>query len=141
MHEHKFNQQCEQCGNIVAGSLSCSKCRKFLTGVAKEGGLKAVFAIASSVVPGGAIAGFLAGKALDAYYGDEIDDIIEKIVDCFESHTVYIFSCPKCGNSWCEKIDNQSSNFRAPQLVKDRIKKISEFTNIKKLSGVLKKTE
>lgn len=92
------------CGNIVVGSFNPNTYRKYLTTVAKKGGMKAVLTVAGSVIPGfGNIAGFVAGTVIDVVYGDDINKLVDKVADEFESHKVYVFTCPNCGKSWTKR--------------------------------------
>lgn len=95
---------CPHCNNTVVGQFNPSNTRKYLTGLAKSGGMKAVLAAVGSVVPGfGNVAGFLAGGALDLIYGDDIKKFIDKVADEFDDNKVYVFDCPQCGHSWAKK--------------------------------------
>lgn len=117
---------------MVEGKFSPSGTRKFLTGLAKKGGMKAVLAYVGSVVPGiGNIGGFLAGGVVDFIYGDGIKKYIDKVADIFDDNKVYVFDCPKCGNSWARKedeIENTSninySSSNSDEIIFSRVKDI-----------------
>ena len=92
---------CPHCHNTVVGQFNPSNTRKYLTGLAKTGGMKAVLTAVGSVIPGfGNIAGLLVGGTIDLIYGNDIKKIIDKIADVFDDNKVYVFECPQCGHSW-----------------------------------------
>lgn len=96
-----MNEQCPHCHNIVVGRFSPSDTRKWLTSLAKKGGMKAVLTAVGSVVPGfGNISGFLAGTAIDVIYGKDINKIVDKAADAFEDKKIFVFECPNCGHTW-----------------------------------------
>lgn len=102
-----YTESCPHCGNTVAGQFNPSSTRKYLTGLAKTGGMKAVLAAVGSVVPVfGNIGGFLAGGAIDLIYGDDIKKFIDKVADEFDDNKVYVFECPNCGHTWSRKEDD-----------------------------------
>lgn len=99
-----ITEACPHCHNTVVGLFNPSNTRKYLTGLLKTGGMKAVLAAVGSVIPGfGTVSGFLAGGAIDLVYGDDAKKFIDKIADKFEDNKVYVFNCPKCGHSWTRK--------------------------------------
>ncbi|MDE6084663.1 MAG: hypothetical protein K2G11_09275 [Muribaculaceae bacterium] len=101
-----LTEVCSHCHNTVAGQFSPSNTRKWLTAIAKKGGMKAVLAAVGSAVPViGNIGGFLTGTAIDMLYGKDIDKFIDKIADQLDDNKVYIFECPQCGHSWTRKED------------------------------------
>ncbi|MBD5188794.1 MAG: hypothetical protein HDS95_00740 [Bacteroidales bacterium] len=105
-----IKERCSHCGNMVVGEFAPSTTRKYLTGLAKKGGMKAVLAAVGSVVPGfGNAAGFLVGGALDLIYGDDIKKFIDKVADEFDDNKVYVFDCPQCGHSWAKKEEDIQS--------------------------------
>lgn len=68
--------------------------------------MKALGTAIGTVVPGvGNLVGFLAGAALDAIAGDEINSAVDGVADVFTDEKVYDFSCPSCGYSWEETDD------------------------------------
>lgn len=106
-----MNETCSRCNNVVTGQFNPSNTRKYLTGLAKTGGMKAVLAAAGSVIPGfGNIAGFLAGGAIDLAYGKDINKYIDEIADMFDTYKVYVFTCPKCGKSWTKRCESSSKS-------------------------------
>ena len=75
-----LTEVCSHCHNTVAGQFSPSNTRKWLTAIAKKGGMKAVLAAVGSAVPViGNIGGFLTGTAIDLIYGKDIEKFIDKI--------------------------------------------------------------
>lgn len=101
-----MDEQCPHCHNIVVGRFSPSDTRKWLTSLAKKGGMKAVLTAVGSVVPGfGNISGFLAGTAIDVIYGENINKLVDKLADEFDDNKVYVFECPNCGHTWTRKED------------------------------------
>lgn len=95
---------CNKCNNTVVGEFSPGATRKWMTALAKKGGMKAVLTAAGSVIPGfGNITGFLAGTAIDVIYGKDINKLIDKIADEFDDNKIYVFTCPNCGNRWSRK--------------------------------------
>lgn len=102
---------CPQCHNEVVGEFSPSSTRKWLTTLAKKGGMKAVLTYAGSVIPGfGNVAGFFAGAAVDVIYGNDINKLVDKVADMFEDNKLYVFTCPKCGKTWTRKEDSLSNH-------------------------------
>lgn len=86
------------------GEFTPSETRKWLTALAKKGGMKAVLTAAGSVVPGfGNVSGFIAGTAIDIIYGKDINKLIDYIADLYDDNKVYVFTCPNCGNTWSRK--------------------------------------
>ena len=101
-----LTEVCSHCNNTVAGQFSPSNTRKWLTAIAKKGGMKAVLAAVGSAVPViGNIGGFLTGTAIDLIYGKDIEKFIDKIADEFDDNKIYVFECPQCGHSWTRKED------------------------------------
>lgn len=91
---------------MVEGQFSPSDTRKWLTALAKKGGMKAVLTAVGSVIPGfGNVSGFLAGTAIDVLYGKDINKLIDKVADTFDDNKVYVFECPNCGHTWTRKED------------------------------------
>lgn len=102
-----MKQQCSKCHNIVVGQFAPSETRKWLTALAKKGGMKAVLSAAGSALGGvGVIPGFLAGTAIDVIYGKDINKLVDKVADQFDDNKVYVFTCPKCGHTWSRKEDD-----------------------------------
>lgn len=109
-----ISEICEQCHNTVIGEFTPSATRKWLTALAKKGGMKAVLTYAGSVIPGfGNIAGFLTGAAIDVLYGDNINKMVDKIADQFEDNKLYVFTCPQCGNAWTRAENQIGLNHRS----------------------------
>lgn len=103
-------ETCPKCGNVVDGKIKRSTISKGVRGVIKKGGMKATLAAAGTVVPGfGTVPGFLVGAAIDAVYGDKINNLVDKTADSFIKDEQYEFSCPKCGHKWTShvSIDNR----------------------------------
>lgn len=98
-------EKCVHCQNIVMGEFTPSETRKWLTALAKKGGMKAVLTAAGSVVPGfGNVSGFIAGTAIDIIYGKDINKLIDYIADLYDDNKVYVFTCPNCGHTWSRKV-------------------------------------
>lgn len=96
-----MKQQCSKCHNTVVGQFAPSETRKWLTALAKKGGMKGVLSAAGSALGGiGAIPGFLAGTAIDVIYGKDINKLVDKIADQFDDNKIYVFECPNCGHTW-----------------------------------------
>lgn len=94
-------EKCPQCGNFVRGIVVESQTRKFATSLAKKGGMKVALTAAGSVIPGfGNLAGFVAGAAIDHWYGDKINSSIDKVADTFSETETYSFDCPRCSHGW-----------------------------------------
>lgn len=99
-----IKEKCNKCHNTVVGELSPSATRKWLTTLAKKGGMKAVLTAAGSVIPGfGNVAGFIAGTTIDVIYGKDINKLIDKVADAFDDNKIYVFTCPNCGHTWSRK--------------------------------------
>lgn len=99
-----MKEQCEHCHNMVVGQFNPSDTRKWLTALAKKGGLKAVLGAAGSVIPGfGNVSGFIAGAAIDVIYGNNINKLVDKVADAFDDNKIYVFTCPNCGHAWNRK--------------------------------------
>lgn len=102
-----IKEQCEHCHNMVVGQFSPSDTRKWLTTLAKKGGMKAVLTAAGTAIPGfGNVTGFLAGAAIDVIYGKDINKLVDKVADAFDDNKVYVFTCPNCGHTWTRKEDD-----------------------------------
>ena len=101
-----MKEQCEHCHNMVVGQFSPSDTRKWLTALAKKGGMKAVLSAAGSVIPGfGTVSGFIAGTAIDVIYGKDINKLVDKVADAFDDNKIYVFTCPNCGHTWTRHED------------------------------------
>lgn len=109
------------CGNMVVGVFTPSDTRRYLTGLAKKGGMKAVLAALGSVVPGiGNVGGLLIGTLIDVKYGKDVDRFIDKVADIFEDKKVYVFECPNCGRSWAFSKDlNEEDDNLVDDLIND----------------------
>lgn len=102
-----MKEQCTHCHNMVVGQFSPSDTRKWLTALAKKGGMKAVLTAAGSVIPGfGNVTGFIAGTAIDVIYGKDINKLVDKVADAFDDNKIYVFTCPNCGHIWNRKEDD-----------------------------------
>lgn len=108
-----YTQKCPHCGNIVEGKIQRSTTSRATRNVLKKGGIKTVLGLAGSVVPGfGNVAGFVAGTAIDAIWGDKINNAVDEAADIFVEDNKYSFCCPNCGKQWVEElavnVDDQS---------------------------------
>lgn len=107
----EVKEYCPHCQNIVVGEFSPSEIRKWLTALAKKGGMKAVLTAAGSVIPGfGNVSGFIAGTAIDIIYGKDINKLVDYVADQFDDNKIYTFTCPKCGNVWMRNEDELSGS-------------------------------
>lgn len=112
------------CGNVVAGSVKPSVYRNFLKDLLKNGGIKAVVNIAVALIPGMSVLKTASIFFLERKYGNDLEKLIDKIVDGFETEQVYVFICPKCGKSWTKKYESIQ-----PEPIKiDSFEKISSFS-------------
>ena len=106
-----LTRKCPNCGNIVEGKVKRSTLSKGVRGVIKKGGMKGVLTAAGSVIPGfGNVTGFLAGAAIDAIYGDQINQAVDEATDIFMEDNVYEFKCPNCGKIW-SSINETEQNY------------------------------
>lgn len=106
-----IKEKCNKCHNTVVGEFSPSATRKWLTTLAKKGGMKAVLTAAGSVIPGfGNVAGFIAGTTIDVIYGKDINKLIDKVADAFDDNKIYVFTCPNCGHTWSCKEEEEDIN-------------------------------
>lgn len=129
------SEKCK-CGNVVEGSFKPTDTRRYLTGIAKKGGMKALLGVAGSVIPGfGNIAGFLTGTAIDLIYGKDIDKFIDKIADQFEDKKVYVFTCPNCGRSWTRALDVEGEEETSSEQTYEEY--VAEPFEVAKRYGVL----
>lgn len=108
-----YTQKCPHCGNIVEGKIQRSTTSRAARNVLKKGGMKTALTLAGSVVPGfGNVAGFVAGTAIDAIWGDKINNAVDEAADIFVEDNKYSFCCPNCGKQWVEElavnVDEQS---------------------------------
>lgn len=102
-------QQCPLCGNYVEGKLIRSTASKAARTVLKKGGMKAALGTAGSIIPGiGNVTGFVVGAAIDAAWGDKINEAVDGIVDEYITDEEYSFKCPKCRHQWNV---SQSNNY------------------------------
>lgn len=96
-----YTQKCPHCGNIVEGKIQRSTTSRAARNVLKKGGMKTALTLAGSVVPGfGNVAGFVAGTAIDAIWGDKINNAVDEAADIFVEDNKYSFCCPNCGHTW-----------------------------------------
>lgn len=100
-----YTQECPHCGNIVEGKIQRSTTSRAARNILKKGGMKTALTIAGSVVPGfGNVAGFVAGTAIDAIWGDKINNAVDETADIFIVDSEYLFCCPKCGQQWTRTV-------------------------------------
>lgn len=114
-----MKEQCTNCKNAVIGKYTPSETRKWLTGLAKKGGMKAVLSAAASVIPGfGTVSGFVAGTFLDIKYGNNINKLVDDVADKFDDYKIFVFECPNCGHKWTRRQDISKNNTGVAQAGK-----------------------
>ncbi len=129
----KITERCPNCGNVVEGKVKRSTASKVTRNVIKKGGMKTVLGVAGTVVPGfGNVAGFIAGTAIDAIWGDKINNAVDDAADILVEDTNYSFTCPNCGHTW---VHNESEQIGYTALEEgDEEEEYDEFIESNKVS-------